>query len=130
MDPFFGALDDWSALAVAGGADRFASAEGGALRALDEKDVEVGDGLPFEFEIGFFDAEEADFSANGRGLFVVEVVVGRAEPAYPEEDRSAGREVLLASTPDGLAEDIVVFGAFCAEPLTSSSAFLFTGIPF
>lgn len=135
MEPFFGALEDESALAVAVGIGRFASddeEDEEGFRALDESDVELRDGLPFDVGMSFFDAEEADRSAKGRGVVVVEVVVGRAEPAYPDEGRSAGREILAASTPDGLVKVAVVLGAFGTGELlpTSSSAFLLTGIAF
>lgn len=90
------------------------------------KEVDVGEGLPFEITAGFLEAAAADFSVRGRGVEVEEE--GRAEPAYPVEDRSAGREVLERSAA-GLIEPAevgvgVVLWILEPEPEASSSAFL------
>lgn len=50
---------------------------GGVLRALAEKEVEVGDGLPFEITDGFLPAEEVALSGMGLGAVVED---GLADP--------------------------------------------------
>lgn len=103
---------------------------GAVLPAALEKDAEVGDGLLLPFVLkfdGFLAVEESDLSARGRVVvFEVDVDDGLAEPVYPEEGRALAASLPGLAAPLGGGVGLEDFGA---EPLLSSSAFLFAGKP-
>lgn len=128
-EPFLGALAFGSGVGFgfeAAGVlvpDKADDAVGRAV--LPGKEDDVGEGLPLIVRDGFLEADNADLSVRGRGVLLVVVGVGLADPVYPEEGRSARR---LGALSLGLANPFavgVVRGAFWTEPPASPSAFLF-----
>lgn len=80
IDPFFGAFaESGVADGVAiGGVERFASDEAGVVRALAEKEAEMGEGFGLEASDSFLEAEAAGRSLEVRAVLNKD---GLAEPA-------------------------------------------------